>query len=145
MNHEQLIPAKLKYYPVIIGLDRCNGSCNSNCDLSLKICIRSKTKDVNVKVFNTITNRNKAKILVKSILWDCECKFNSTTWNSNQKWNNETCQCKCKKNTCKKGYRWNPSTCTCENDSSVVDDSRLFVIMLYMLWVLYQEMLQVLY
>ena len=80
MNHEQLIPAKLKYYPIIIGLDRCNGSCNSNCDLSLKICIRSKTKDVNVKVFNTITNRNKAKILVKSILWDCECKFNSTTW-----------------------------------------------------------------
>ena len=27
---------------------------------------------------------------------DSKCKFNSTTCNSNQKWNNKACQCKCK-------------------------------------------------
>ena len=51
----------------------------------------------------------------KHISWDCNCKFNSTTCNLNQKWNNKTCQCECKNyRTCKKDYSWNPSICICE-------------------------------
>ena len=47
---------------------------------------------------------------------DYKCKFNSTTCNSNQKWNNKICKCECKNySTCKKGYSWNPSTCVFEN------------------------------
>ena len=89
----------------MISLDRYNGSCNSVCDLSMRICVPSKTKDVNVEISNTITNRNKAKTLVKHVLCDCECQFNSATWKSNQKWNNETCQCECRNNrTCEKDY-----------------------------------------
>ena len=54
--------------------------------------------------------------LSKHISCDCKCKFNSTTCNSNQKWNNDKCQCKCKKDrTCKKDYSLNPSTCICQN------------------------------
>ena len=63
-----------KYYPFMISLDKCNERCNV---LSPKI-----TKDVNVKVFNMVTNKNEAKILlVKHISCDCKCKFNSTTCN----------------------------------------------------------------
>ena len=52
-----------------------------------------------------ITNKNKAKTLTKQISCDCKCKFNSTTCNSNQKWNNETYQCECKNyHKCKKDY-----------------------------------------
>ena len=69
----------------MIKLDKCSGSCNSVDDLSTKICIPSKTKDENVKVFNMITNRNEAKTLVKHISCDCTCKFSSTTCKSNQK------------------------------------------------------------
>ena len=50
-------------------------------------------KDVNVKVFNMIRRKNEVKTLVKHILCDCKCKCNSTTCNSDQKWNNDTCHC----------------------------------------------------
>ena len=63
-----------------------------------------------------ITNKDEAKAMTEHISCDCKCKFNSTTCNSNQKWNNKTCQCKCKNyRKCKKDYNWNPSTCVCEN------------------------------
>ena len=34
--------------------------------------------------------------MTKYISCDCKCQFNSTTCNSNQKWNNKSCQCVCK-------------------------------------------------
>ena len=43
-----------------------------------------------------ITNRNEAKSMTKHISCDCKCKSNSTTCNSNQKWNNKACQCELK-------------------------------------------------
>ena len=38
-------------------------------------------------------NENEAKTMAKHISCDFKCKFNGTTCNSNQKWNNETCRC----------------------------------------------------
>ena len=61
---------------MIVG--KCSGSCNSVNDLSTKKCFLSKTKDINVKVFNMITRTNEAKTMVKHISCDCKCKFNST-------------------------------------------------------------------
>ena len=93
------------------------------------MCVPSKTKDVNVKVFNMITNRNEAKTMVKHISCDYKSKFNSTSCDSNQNWNNETCQCECKNDrTCKKDYIWNPIKCICENSNylkSIVDGSKM--------------------
>ena len=66
-----LNPAKLKYYPFTINLDKCTGSCNV---LSPKICIPKETRDINVKAFNIITNKNGAKTMTKHILCDCKCK-----------------------------------------------------------------------
>ena len=43
-----LNPVKLHYYPFTIGLDKSNWSCNAVNDLPAKICVPSKTKDVNV-------------------------------------------------------------------------------------------------
>ena len=34
--------------------------------------------------------------MVKHISCNCKCKFNSTTCNPNQKWNNETYHCDCR-------------------------------------------------
>ena len=95
----------LNYYSFMISLDKCNGSCNSVDDLSVKICVPNKTKSVNVKVFNMASKINETKILTKHISCDCKRKFDSATCNSNQKWNNETCRCKCKDyHKCKKDY-----------------------------------------
>ena len=97
-----LNPVELKYYPFMISLYKCTGSCNV---LSPKICVPKETKDISVKAFNMIRNKNEAKTMTKQISCDCKCKFNSTTCNSNQKWNNKTFQCECKNyHKCKKDY-----------------------------------------
>ena len=55
--------------------------------------------------------------MAKLFSCDCKYKFDSTTCNSNQKWNNETLQCECKNYcTCKKDYSLVRSTCICEDD-----------------------------
>ena len=51
-----------------------------------------KKQDINVKAFNKIANKNEAKTMTKHISCDCKCKFNCTTCNSSQKWNNKTFQ-----------------------------------------------------
>ena len=108
---------ELKYYPLMIMLDKCSRSCNSGNKLSRKICVPSKTKDVNIKAFNMITNKNEAETLVRHISCDYKCKFNSATCNTNQKRNNKTCQCEWKNYYMrKKDYSWNPGTCICDND-----------------------------
>ena len=55
-----------------------------------------KTKDIKVKAFNMITNKDEAKTMKEYISCNCKCKFNSTTCNSKRKWNNKTWQCECK-------------------------------------------------
>ena len=94
MNRPTLIdlnPVNFNYYPFMISPDKCNGSCNNAVDdLSAKVCVPSKTKDVTVKVINIIKRINEAKTLVKHLSCNCQCKFESTACNSNQ------CQCECK-------------------------------------------------
>ena len=106
-------PVEFKYYPFMISLNKCTGSCNI---LSSKICVPKETKHINIKAFNMITNKDEAKTMTEHILCDCKCKFNGTKCNSKQKCNTKTCQCECKSyHKCKRYYRWNPSTCFCEN------------------------------
>ena len=71
----------------MISIDKWDASCNI---LSPKICVRKKTKDRNVKVFNIRTNKNEVKAITKHMSFDCKYKFNSTTCNSNQEWNNKS-------------------------------------------------------
>ena len=128
-------PVELKYYPFMISLNKCTGSCNV---LSQKICVPKETKDINIKAFNMIKNKYGGKAMTGHISRDCKCKFNSTICNSNRKWNNKTCQCEFKNyRKCKKDYSGNPSTCICENskylkriaDTSVTECDKLVIVM----------------
>ena len=78
-------PVELNHYSFMISIDEYNGSSNTVYDVSTKICLLSKTKEVDVKLFNMIARINEAKTLVKYISCDCKCKFNTITCNSNQK------------------------------------------------------------
>ena len=107
----------------------------------LKICIPKKTKDINVKAFNLITNKNEAKTMAEHISCDCKCKLNSTTCDPNQKR-----ECK-NYHKCEKGYGWNLNTCICENSKylkSIANTSGLHVMKLYLLWILNQQKAQML-
>ena len=55
---------ELKYYPCMISLDKCTESCNV---LSPKVCVPKETKDINVKAFNMIANKNKAITMTEYI------------------------------------------------------------------------------
>ena len=71
-------PVELKYYPFMISSNKCTATCNV---LSTKKCVPRETKDINVKAFNMITNKDEAKAMAEHISCDCKCKFNSTTCN----------------------------------------------------------------
>ena len=48
----------LCYYPFVVNLDRCMVRYNTLDDLSNKVCVPSKTEDLNLSVFNMITGIN---------------------------------------------------------------------------------------
>ena len=72
-----LNPVELKCYLLIISIDNCTGSCNV---LSPEIRV---PKDISVKAFNLITNKNETKKMGKHASCDCKCKFSGATCNSN--------------------------------------------------------------
>ena len=120
---------EIHYYPFSVKLDRCFGSCNTINDLSNKICIPSKTEDLNLGFYNLITGINKSKTLTKHISCECKYNFDGKKCNSNQWWNNNKCRCECRKiHVCEKDPVWNPSKCICENGkylASVMVDSAI--------------------
>ena len=128
-------PVEPEYYPFMISLNECAGSCTV---LSPKIWVPKETKDINVKGFNMITNKDQVKPMTEHISCNCKWKFNSTTCNSNQKWSYKRCQCECKNyGKCKEYYSWNPSKCVYENkkylksigDNSVVESDEIIIVL----------------
>ena len=59
-----LNPVELKYNALMISLDECTGNCNV---FSQNICVSKETKDINMKAFNIIINKNEAKTMTKHI------------------------------------------------------------------------------
>ena len=65
-----LNPVELKYYPPMIDLEKCSGSCNSVGDLFIELIYKNmcfQLKDVNVRVFDMITSKTEAKTMLKHI------------------------------------------------------------------------------
>ena len=86
------------YYPFWVRLGRCVRSCNTLDDLSSKLCVPSKTEDLNLSMFNMITEIiSESQILAKDIQCECNCRFDGKRCNSNQWWNNDKGRCECKK------------------------------------------------
>ena len=64
------------YYPFVVKLDKCVGSCNNlndSSNMSNMVCVPNKTEDLNLCVFNMITGTNETKTLTKYI--SLECRF----------------------------------------------------------------------
>ena len=63
---------------------RCVGICNTLNDLSNKVCVANKTEDLNLNVFNLITEINESKALTKHISCECKGGFDERKCNSDQ-------------------------------------------------------------
>ena len=61
---------ELKYYPFMISLNKCIGSCTY-----LQKFVFQKKKRHNINVINMITNINEAKAITEHISCDFKCKF----------------------------------------------------------------------
>ena len=125
--HPNEYSQELHYYPFAIKLDRCVESSNTLNDLSNKVCVPKKTEDLNLGLFNMITEINESKTLAKHISCECKYKFDGRKSNSNVKWNYDKRWCECRKHQiCEKDYIWNPTTRSCKNDkylASITDNS----------------------
>ena len=62
------------FFPFTIKTSKCSGSCNSINDPYSKMCVADVVKNLNIKVFNTVSRTNETRYL---------------------KWH-ETCKCKCR-------------------------------------------------
>ena len=49
------------YYPFVVNLDSCVGSCNTLNDLFHKVFVPNKIEDLNIHVFKVITGKNESK------------------------------------------------------------------------------------
>ena len=76
------------HYLFAVKLDRCVGRCNALNDLSNKTCIPNKTEDLNLSMFNIITEMYESKALAKHTSNKSKCKLDQTNCNSNQWWYN---------------------------------------------------------
>ena len=63
--HPNEYSQEFHYYPFVVKLDRCIGSCNILNDLSKKVCVPNKTEDLNLSMVN----------MIAGISWKCKCRF----------------------------------------------------------------------
>ena len=66
------------YYPFVVKLDRCVGSCNT---LTNKVCVPNKTGDLNRNFFNMITRIYESKTLTKHMSCKWKYKFDGRKCN----------------------------------------------------------------
>ena len=57
-------------FPYKVGVDRCIGSCNDKDNLFLKFCLTDSIKNISVKSFDLISNKN----VLKNISFHKSCK-----------------------------------------------------------------------
>ena len=88
-------------------LDRCAGSCNTLTDLSNKLCAPNKTEELNLSVFNMMTEINESKTLTKHISCEFKRAVDGRKCNSVQWWINDKFRCECKKgHVLENDYHW---------------------------------------
>ena len=52
-----------------MSFNKCNGVCNIIDNLSTKICVPSKTKDRNIRLFIMLIRKNEVKTLIEHIFY----------------------------------------------------------------------------
>ena len=83
-NHVKCVSLSNHYYPFTVKLDRCVGNCNTLNDLPNKVCVPSKTEDLNLSVFIMVSRINELKTITKQISCECKCRFDGRKCNSDQ-------------------------------------------------------------
>ena len=82
LMHIDLNPNEIFYYPFIISMSWCNGSCNTTEYPVGRKCVPNQLEDMNLKVFHITKGINESKNLPNPISCECRCEFDVTKRNS---------------------------------------------------------------
>ena len=86
--HSNEYSQEFHHHPFSVKSGRCAGSCNTLNYLSNKVCVPSETEDLDLSMFNIITEIQEFKKLTKHISCRCKCKFDGRSCFSDQWWSN---------------------------------------------------------
>ena len=75
----------LRYYPFMVNLDKCNGSCNTLDGPYNTVYVPNKTGCKFKCFWYDSNNMNYSKTLRKHILCECKCRFDGTKCSLNEK------------------------------------------------------------
>ena len=81
------------FYPFSIKINKCSGNCNNINDPYAKICVPDTVKDLNVRVFNLMSQTNEMRHIKWYETSKRMCRFNKIICNSKQQWNEDNCKC----------------------------------------------------
>ena len=91
------------FYPYIIKVNRCSGSCKNMNDPYAKLCVSNVIKNINVKVFNLMSRINETRHMIWHETCKCICRLTANVCNNKQRWNKDKCRCECKEDLFDKG------------------------------------------
>ena len=84
------------FYPYIIKIKKCNGSCNNINDPYSKLCVPDVVKNIYVKVLNPMLKTNETRHIKWHETSRCKCRLDANVCNNKQRWNNNKYRCECK-------------------------------------------------
>ena len=80
-------------FPYKIKADKCVGRCNDKNNPYFKVCVPNVVKNVSVKVFDLISQKNDLRNV--TVHKSCRCGYllDEKVCNNKQKWNKDKCRC----------------------------------------------------
>ena len=72
----------LIFYPFSIKTSKCSGNCNNINNPYAKICVPNVIKDLNVKVFNSMSRTNETRFIEWHERCKCKCKLHAIVFNN---------------------------------------------------------------
>ena len=73
------------FYPFSVKLNECSGNCHNISDPYARLCVPYVAKNINLKVFNSVSWSNQTKQIKWHESCKCECRLNSIICNNKQK------------------------------------------------------------
>ena len=79
------------FYPFSIKTSKCNGNYNINIPYA-KICVPDIMKNLNVKLFNLMSQTIETRYIEWHETYKCKCRLDAIVCNNKQRWNNDKCR-----------------------------------------------------
>ena len=81
----------IRYYPFVLEINRCQGSCDTFEEPMLRYCWGNRTKITHAKVYDMVIDKFVAFKLHEDIDCSCQCRYTESVCRPRQTWNQDKC------------------------------------------------------